>query len=109
MLKIGKISPEGIKRIEAALMTILTDAVLSELYVKDSIAVANQFELTADEKSLLATRKRVALEEAGVNMRTFVGYGADVVRDNGTKITPDVAMCIPSKAKLFANSYEIHN
>lgn len=109
MIKLGKISKEGILRIESVLMTIMSDIDLSDEYVRDPKKVLDQFDsLTMDEKALLETRKRVALEEAGVNMRQFLtangSYLASVTRDNGNKITPDTAMSIPNKAKLFEKS-----
>lgn len=107
MLKLGKISKEGISRIESALKAIMTDIDLSEEYVKNPGQVVERFDyLTQDEKRLLETRKRVALEEAGVDMRQFLTsngkYVCQVTRDNGNKITPDTAICIPEKAKLFS-------
>jgi len=78
---ISALTPEGRARIEALLSKAGEDIEFREQLMRDPNAVLTSTNLTDEEKGVLGTMRRVALEEWGVDVRRYRAF----LRDNGNK------------------------
>lgn len=69
------------QRVEAVLTRAAEDIAFREQLLADPQAALADTDLTAEERQALATMRRVALEEWGVDVRRYRAF----LMDNGTK------------------------
>ncbi|WP_280381672.1 hypothetical protein [Nocardia wallacei] len=72
-------------RVEAVLSRAAEDIEFRELLLADPAAALAETDLTDDEKAILGTGRRVALEEWGVDVRRFRAF----LMDNGNRFYTD--------------------
>lgn len=82
--RIAPLSVEGKVRVEKVLDKALTNIEFREHLLDDPWAALNETDLTPDEKKMMFTLHRVALEEWGIDVRRFRSF----LRDNGFKLSP---------------------
>jgi hypothetical protein len=85
-LKIRPLTVEGKARVEALLARALEDIEFRELLLDDPDQAMRETDLTPDEKKMVYSMHRVALEEWGVDVRRYRAF----LRDNGFKIAPSL-------------------
>lgn len=97
-----KLSKESKAEIESILDRALDDVEFRELLMENPEKALKDAKLTPQEKELVGSLKRVALEEYGINVKQYRA----VTRDNGFKLTapdsdknPDVQQEPPKKGK----------
>jgi len=77
---------DGKERVEAVLRRAADDIAFRERLLENPAEALKDTDLTEDEAQVLASMRRVALEEWGVDVRSFRAF----VLDNGNKLTdPD--------------------
>jgi hypothetical protein len=74
-----QLTAEGKQRIEAVLARAAEDIEFRELLLLSPESALENTDLTEDERALLSTMKRVALEEWGVDVRLYRSF----LMDNG--------------------------
>ena len=83
-IEVKPLTDEGKARIEGVLQHAASDIKFRELLMEDPTAALVDTDLTDDEKAVLGKGRRVALEEYGVDVRSFRSF----LLDNGNKLTP---------------------
>lgn len=76
-LGVSPLTMEGKNRVEEVLGRAASDIAFRELLLSNPAAALADTDLTEDEKAVLGTMKRVALEEWGVDARTFRNFLCD--------------------------------
>jgi len=85
-IEVKPLTPEGKERVETVLRRAAEDIGFRELLMENPTVALKDTDLTEDEARVLASMRRVALEEWGVDVRSFRSF----VLDNGNKLTvPD--------------------
>jgi hypothetical protein len=82
-MEIPELDEEGKTRVEAVLRRAADDIQFRMGLMNDPESTLADTDLTAEEKRLVASMRRVGLEEWGVDVRPFRAF----LRDNGNKIT----------------------
>lgn len=82
-IQVSPLTPEGKERVEAVLRRAADDIAFRELLLAQPSEALKDTDLTAEEAEVLAGMRRVALEEWGVDVRSFRSF----VLDNGNKLT----------------------
>lgn len=75
------LTPEGKVRVETVLARAAQDISFRELLLADPVAALSDTDLTEEERHALASMRRVALEDWGVDVRRFRTF----LMDNGNK------------------------
>jgi hypothetical protein len=85
-LSVAPLTVEGKARVEALLKRAAEDIAFRDLLLSNPAEALKDSDLTEDEATVLASMRRVALEEWGVDVRAFRSFTID----NGNKLTvPD--------------------
>lgn len=85
-IEVQPLTADGKERVEAVLRRAAEDIGFRELLLQNPAEALKDTDLTEDEAQVLASMRRVALEEWGVDVRSFRSF----VLDNGNKLTvPD--------------------
>lgn len=82
-IQVSPLTPEGRERVEAVLRRAADDITFRELLLAQPSEALKDTDLTPEEAEVLAGMRRVALEEWGVDVRSFRSF----VLDNGNKLT----------------------
>jgi hypothetical protein len=82
-IEVTPLTPDGKERVEAVLRRAADDISFRELLLSNPSEALKDTDLTATEADVLAKMRRVALEEWGVDVRSFRSF----VLDNGNKVT----------------------
>jgi len=85
-LRLAPLAEERKPYVQAVLERAAEDIDFRERLLADPEAALADTNLTEDERSALATMRRVALEEWGLDIRRQRAF----LRDNGAKVTPDI-------------------
>ena len=83
--RIEPLTEEGKARIERVLEQALRDISFRELLLENPNEALKDTDLTNQEKIMLHSLHRVALEEWGLDVRKYRAY----LRDNGFKVGPE--------------------
>jgi hypothetical protein len=85
-IEVKPLTADGKERVEAVLRRAADDIAFREHLLENPAEALKDTDLTEDEAQVLASMRRVALEEWGVDVRSFRAF----VLDNGNKLTdPD--------------------
>jgi hypothetical protein len=85
-IEVKPLTVDGKERVEAVLRRAADDIAFRERLLENPAEALKDTDLTEDEAQVLASMRRVALEEWGVDVRSFRAF----VLDNGNKLTdPD--------------------
>jgi len=85
-IEVKPLTLDGKERVEAVLRRAADDIAFRERLLENPAEALKDTDLTEDEAQVLASMRRVALEEWGVDVRSFRAF----VLDNGNKLTdPD--------------------
>jgi hypothetical protein len=79
---IGTLTSEGKRRVESVLARAAEDIQFRELLLEEPEVALAGTELADEERRILSTMRRVALEEWGVDVRQFRSF----LMDNGNKV-----------------------
>ena len=82
-IQVSPLTPEGKERVEAVLRRAANDIAFREQLLAQPSEALKDTDLTSEEAEVLASMRRVALEEWGVDVRNFRSF----VLDNGNKLT----------------------
>lgn len=82
-IEVSPLTPDGKVRVEAVLRRAADDIGFRESLLSNPSEALKDTDLTAEEAGVLASMRRVALEEWGVDVRSFRSF----VLDNGNKLT----------------------
>ncbi|MGF1647350.1 MAG: Os1348 family NHLP clan protein [Kineosporiaceae bacterium] len=82
-IDVQPLTADGKERVENVLRRAADDIDFRERLMANPTEALKDTDLTPDEATVLATMRRVALEEWGVDVRSFRSF----VLDNGNKLT----------------------
>ena len=82
-IKVQPLTAHGKERVETVLRRAAEDIEFRKLLLENPTEALKDTDLTEDEARMLASMRRVALEEWGVDVRSFRAF----VLDNGAKLT----------------------
>lgn len=82
-IEVQPLTTDGKERVESVLRRAAEDITFRELLLENPAEALKDTDLTEDEAAVLGTMRRVALEEWGVDVRSFRSF----VLDNGNKLT----------------------
>lgn len=82
-INIPELDDAGKARVEAVLRRAAEDIEFRTRLMNDPESALSDTDLTEEEKQLVASMRRVGLEEWGIDVRPFRAF----LRDNGNKIT----------------------
>jgi hypothetical protein len=87
-IDVQPLTADGKERVEHVLRRAADDIDFRERLMANPTEALKDTDLTPDEATVLATMRRVALEEWGVDVRSFRSF----VLDNGNKLTDPAAI-----------------
>jgi hypothetical protein len=82
-IEVTPLTSDGKERVEAVLRRAAEDISFRELLMLNPSEALKDTDLTTDEAEVLASMRRVALEEWGIDVRSFRSF----VLDNGNNVT----------------------
>lgn len=82
-ISVNPLAADGKERVETVLRRAAEDINFRERLLDNPAEALKDTDLTEDEATMLASMRRVALEEWGVDVRAFRSF----VLDNGNKLT----------------------